>query len=152
MAEFCSLPRIAFVFALMTASIYAFTINIDFRLPKDIKDPNLIDFFKKITNVNATAIAESLDKRIIRIDSLMILNRTIDLKNKIMVESESDLIRRLIELAPFVNNLTNFSQTTKKKTTPHFYDYDSVHLTETLHSEVSTEWDDFGSSTHYEVR
>lgn len=88
--------------------VKSFTITIELKPSQNYSDPELIDLLSKITNVNATAIAHSLDKRIIQIDSLLVNNETINLnQNKIVVESKGDLLKRLIELAPLVNNVIN---------------------------------------------
>lgn len=103
---------------LMTISqTSAFTITIEYKPDLNITDPVLVDLLSKITNVNATAITTSLDKRVIQIDSLLVLNRTIELENKIVVESQGDLLKSLIELAPLVNNLTSIGNTTTIITT-----------------------------------
>lgn len=103
---------------LMTISpTSAFTITIEYKPDFNITDPVLANLLSKITNINATAITTSLDKRVIQIDSLLVLNRTIELKNKILVESQGDLLKSLIELAPLVNNLTSSGNTTTITTT-----------------------------------
>jgi len=154
------LVRLSCILLLTAVLTNAFTINIEFKLPKNTTDQNLIDLFKKITNVNATAIAQSPDKRIIRIDSLLISNKTIDLKNRIVVSNESDLIKRLIELAPYVYNLTNTSvprttigwgwrRTTSTSTLAPFSEYDSTQVSEVLTTDYTTEFEDL--STKFEV-
>lgn len=133
-------------------------INIEFILPKNNSDPSLADLFKKVINVNVTAVAESVDKHIIRVDSVLALNRTIEFKNNKMVfENEADLIRKLIELAPLITtNASNSSSTSRTITTTRrttrspdqdFFDYDashhhSTHSFEFTSSDYSTDFDE----------
>ena len=132
-------------------------INIEFILPKNNSDPSLADLFKKVINVNVTAVAESVDKHIIRVDSVLALNRTIEFKNnKMIFENEADLIRKLIELAPLIttnasNSSASSSRTTTRRTTrspdQDFFDYDashqhSTHSFEFTSSDYSTEFDE----------
>lgn len=152
---------LVYVLLVTASTVNAFTINIEFKLPKNVSDPTLIDLFNKISNVNATAIAESVDKHIVRIDSLLVLNHTVDLKNKIMVENEAEIIRRLIELTPLVNNLTSIwstvSTTNRQRTTttstryPSYYDYDSNQYGEAFNNDYSAKSDDSTVSSQFEV-
>lgn len=75
------------------------TINIELKLIKNNQtDPKLSELFKLIRNVNATAITESIDRRLIRIDSISLFNGTIEFSNKIVVENEDEMIKTVVNL------------------------------------------------------
>lgn len=156
------------VIAVSTAT-NAFTINIEFLLDKNNSDPSLVDLFKKVKNVNATAIAQTPDKHIIRVDSVIIVNRTIDFfKNKFVVENEHELIKRLLELMTTndsssrpVTSSSSYRATnsrvttsTRKTTTTkssrnYLFDYELTNFNG--FSDYSTEFEDSTLSTQLEV-